>query len=278
MSTRLPNLLVIGGAGCRDKISGDLASAAGHFAALSGTNLLTGGRRGVPEVAAEVFRSSPDRQGRAICILAGEIAGLSDRPSAKKGGSFLHHKGEIADRSLDIALMTHMPGDDPDSAASMNYNDVLSADLVIALAGDARTEAELDMAIALNKPVIALLADEQAIGKYQGNALPRGTGLATNSADLARIASPVLQAFLLPRPSFASLRRVYKTGSADVHRCNISFPNTCAIRMSEALAAVTPNILDSFRTSGLNICPHGYMRGAQDLGAVLRRGDVFGVP
>jgi len=73
----------------------------------------------------------------------------------------------------------------------------------------------------------------------------------------------------MSRPAFASLKLQYPTGA--VHDCTMLFPNTCAIRMSEALAGVDAGWIDVFRKSGLNTCTHGYMRGAQDLASVLRR-------
>lgn len=56
----------------------------------------------------------------------------------------------------------------------------------------------------------------------------------------------------------------------------MTFPNTCAIRMSEALVAASPMLLDVFRRSSKNKCPHGYIRGAQDLAAILAQPGVFG--
>lgn len=44
--------------------------------------------------------------------------------------------------------------------------------------------------------------------------------------------------------------------------------------MSEALVKTNGAFLDAFKKSGKNVCPHGYMRGAQDLAAVLNK--VFG--
>ncbi|WP_422824024.1 T6SS effector amidase Tae4 family protein [Variovorax robiniae] len=56
----------------------------------------------------------------------------------------------------------------------------------------------------------------------------------------------------------------------------MQFPNTCAIRMSEALEKTVPGIMQKFAASGLNLCPHDFMRGAEDVAVVLRRADVFG--
>ncbi len=53
------------------------------------------------------------------------------------------------------------------------------------------------------------------------------------------------------------------------------FPNTCAIRMSEALVKTNKAFLDALTKSGKNVCPHGYVRGAQDLAAILNSPQVF---
>jgi len=78
------------------------------------------------------------------------------------------------------------------------------------------------------------------------------------------------------RPNFISLKTKYKLNSIEIHKCSMYFPNTCAIRMSEALVAVNSNFLEIFKNSGKNVCPHGYVRGAQDLAAILAKRSVFG--
>ena len=75
---------------------------------------------------------------------------------------------------------------------------------------------------------------------------------------------------------FNDARRHYKTLPTQVHKCSMHFPNTCAIRLSEALVAAKPEVLSIFKRSGKNVCPHGYVRGAQDLAAVLARHDLLG--
>jgi len=80
----------------------------------------------------------------------------------------------------------------------------------------------------------------------------------------------------MAKPLFRDVASAYSTDRASVHSCSMTFPNTCAIRMSEALVAAEPKLLDRFRSSGYNTCEHGYMRGAQDLAAVLKR--VWGAP
>jgi len=48
------------------------------------------------------------------------------------------------------------------------------------------------------------------------------------------------------------------------------FPNTYAIRMSEALASASESTKARINGFPRNQCPHGFLRGAQDLGAALR--------
>ena len=78
------------------------------------------------------------------------------------------------------------------------------------------------------------------------------------------------------KPSFTQLKNNYKTDSSDTHSCTMQFPNTCAIRMSEALVKTNTAFLNVFKGSGKNVCPHGYMRGAQDLASVLAKSNVLG--
>ena len=82
---------------------------------------------------------------------------------------------------------------------------------------------------------------------------------------------------MIARPTFDLLKSNYRTLSTEIHACKMIFPNTCAIRMSEALVRSDAAFLNIFKSSGKNICPDNYVRGAQDLGAVLASKAVFGV-
>ena len=82
---------------------------------------------------------------------------------------------------------------------------------------------------------------------------------------------------MIIKPSFTQLKSNYKTLPHQIHQCSMHFPNTCAIRLSEALAKTNIKFLDAFKSSGKNICPHGYVRGAQDLAAILNSAQVFGM-
>lgn len=75
---------------------------------------------------------------------------------------------------------------------------------------------------------------------------------------------------------FSDLKKHYKTLPTQVHTCSMHFPNTCAVRLSEALVAAKPDVLAIFKKSGVNVCPHGFIRGAQDIASVLARSDLLG--
>lgn len=76
--------------------------------------------------------------------------------------------------------------------------------------------------------------------------------------------------------NFSKLKANYSTNSSNIHNCNMYFPNTCAIRMSEALVKTDKEFLNIFKSAGTNKCPHSYIRGAQDLGAILARAVALG--
>jgi len=75
---------------------------------------------------------------------------------------------------------------------------------------------------------------------------------------------------------FSTLKSNYSTDPTNIHTCTMHFPNTCAIRMSEALIKTDSTFLNSFKSAGTNKCPHTYIRGAQDLGAILAKPSVLG--
>lgn len=82
---------------------------------------------------------------------------------------------------------------------------------------------------------------------------------------------------MIAKPAFSTLRKNYRTQSSQIHSCTMSFPNTCAIRISEALAKTNAEFIKVFKASGKNVCPHGYVRGAQDLGSILQSSSGFGM-
>ena len=77
-------------------------------------------------------------------------------------------------------------------------------------------------------------------------------------------------------PNFSILKSNYTTDPTNIHQCTMHFPNTCAIRMSEALVKTDESFLEIFKQSSRNKCAHSYIRGAQDLASILAQPSVFG--
>jgi len=75
---------------------------------------------------------------------------------------------------------------------------------------------------------------------------------------------------------YKALKASYSTDSTSIHKCTMHFPNTCAIRMSEAIVKTEAQFLTVFKNSSKNKCPHSYVRGAQDLAAILAKDNALG--
>lgn len=91
-----------------------------------------------------------------------------------------------------------------------------------------------------------------------------------------------------PKPFFSDLVANYRVDPSSVHTCSITFPNTCAIRITEALVLANHLLPSRAKWSQLpratgghglllgkydyknNLCPHGFGRGARDVADFLR--------
>ncbi|MCD9815522.1 T6SS effector amidase Tae4 family protein [Bradyrhizobium diazoefficiens] len=76
------------------------------------------------------------------------------------------------------------------------------------------------------------------------------------------------------KPSYATLSSNY---SCDKHSCSMTIDNSCAVRLSEALINVDKSWIEIFQASGKNLCDNKYVRGAQDLAAILNSKSGFGI-
>jgi len=282
MSAQMISVAIAGsGQRVEDPLFADLARGAGRIVAEHGCNLITGGGLGVMELVAEGFCKTPNRVGKSIGILPGTMSKSAVPALGMTGQLSITPKADYPNLFVEVPIYTHLPGDDPKSPTSRNYLNARSASVFIALQGGKGTQAELEIALSLKTPVIVLLRKQEAIGMYKQEALPHGV-VAVEQLDqlsealgaaLRDLGSEARQA----RPAFDAITAVYSTDPASIHNCSMTFPNTCAIRSSEALDQAVPGIMKKFALSGLNRCPHGFMRGAEDLAAVLRRADVFGL-
>jgi [ribosomal protein S5]-alanine N-acetyltransferase len=129
----------------------------GEWIAQSGYNLLTGGGGGVMEAVMESFVGSVGREGIAVGIIPGTATIHGDKFDYRTKGS------AYPNYSTELAIFTHLPGEDPQSERSRNHINVLSADLVVALPGGAGTYAEIHLANKYGRPVVLFLGNGDAI-------------------------------------------------------------------------------------------------------------------
>jgi hypothetical protein len=151
---------------------GRRAIEAGRVVAALGCNLLTGGGPGAMELAARAFCRVPKRAGRSIGIIPGVVTGLGKSELGKIGRLTLKRKEGYARKWIEIPIFTHLNGkdearnDDPKGPTSRNILNVATADIVVVLEGSKGTQAELELALALRKPVVAFLGPDGTVGPY----------------------------------------------------------------------------------------------------------------
>ncbi len=157
-SKRLPIVCVVGGSGAHFKSlrttypesherALQLASELGSWLAGLQVNLMTGGGGGVMEAVSEGFHQVNPRAGKVIGILPGPI------PPPGYPNPF-----------IEIVIQSHLPGNDPMAESSRNHINVLSADLIIALPGGSGTYAEMKLAKQYEKPLVAIISEDDRIG------------------------------------------------------------------------------------------------------------------
>ena len=149
MPIRLP---IVGVLGSGTEPHEPEATQLGRWLAEEGVHLLTGGGGGVMAAVSRAFHATPGRKGLVIGVLpAGEVAG-----AAKPG---------YPNPWVEVPILTHLAstGVHGGDATSRNHINVLSSDVVIALAGSAGTLSELELAVGYARPVIAFVATRDEI-------------------------------------------------------------------------------------------------------------------
>jgi uncharacterized protein (TIGR00725 family) len=139
---KLPIVAVFGQGSAIPPEREDLARAAGAMVARLGTHLLTGAGYGVMAAAAEGFTAMEPRTGLSIGIIP------RDR---ERGFETVNHDSEgrpYPNPFVEIAIRTPLTSraDDWRRVPARNHINVLTADAIIALPGQAGTHNELDMA------------------------------------------------------------------------------------------------------------------------------------
>src|SRR5215467_5952944 len=133
------------------------STVVGEWIAQGGYHLLTGGGGGVMAAVTESFAESAGRSGIAIGIIPGAFSRHENRLDYRTKGS------AYPNSFVDIAVFTHLNGDDPQGSGSRNHINVLSADLVVGLPGSSGTHAEIQLAKQYGKPVILFLGPKETI-------------------------------------------------------------------------------------------------------------------
>jgi uncharacterized protein (TIGR00725 family) len=164
---RLPIVGIMGSGTFADE---KRCEALGRWLAQQGVHLLSGGGDGAMAAVSRGFATVDNRAGLVIGILPARGAG--DR-SAPPG---------YPNRWVDLPIRTHLhlSGKDGTKLASRNHINVLSSDVVIALAGSWGTRSEVELAIQYSKPTVAYVQDRKEIPQ-----LPETVPVVSNLTTLA---------------------------------------------------------------------------------------------
>jgi uncharacterized protein (TIGR00725 family) len=149
---RRPIIAVIGGGRDVSASCADRAEELGRWIASRGWHLLTGGGPGTMAAAARGFCSIWPRAGLSIGVIPAD----PQRPG--------HSKPGYPNPWIELAIFTHLAGEDPRGPGSRNHINILTAQAVVALPGESGTGAEVDLAGRLyRRPLVCWLQAEEAI-------------------------------------------------------------------------------------------------------------------
>ena len=140
-------MAIVGVMGSGGEASKERALVLGRWLAHEHVHLLTGGGGGLMEAVSRAFHETPGRSGKVIGILPGIEAPRPADPTP------------YPNPWVEIPIYTHLPlsGLDGTDTGSRNHINVLTSDVVIALAGGAGTASEVALALRYERPVIAFL-------------------------------------------------------------------------------------------------------------------------
>ena len=154
MQESVKRLPIVGVMGSGSEPHTERSRALGAELARLGVHLLTGGGGGVMREVSRAFCETPGRAGLCIGILP---AGSEEPPFDPPRG-YPH-------AWVEIPIRTHLSlrGSRGGEGGSRNAINILSSDAVVALPGGAGTSSEISLAVDLERPLVAFLADRAEI-------------------------------------------------------------------------------------------------------------------
>ncbi len=144
MTRRLP---VVGVLGSGDDEHAAKAESLGRWLATLEVHLLTGAGKGVMEAVSRAFQAVPGRAGLVVGIAPCD----DDDPAVPRPG--------YPNPFVELAILTHLPlsGASGTEPLSRNHINVLSSNVLIALAGSTGTSSEVALALRYGRPIAAFL-------------------------------------------------------------------------------------------------------------------------
>jgi predicted Rossmann-fold nucleotide-binding protein len=129
----------------------------GHLIAMLGADLLTGGGRGVMDAVSRAFFETAPRAGIVIGVVPATVESLERLERREAAGVNYQLPDGYPNPWVELAIYTHLPdsGHEGTLRSSRNHVNVLSADAIVALPGEAGTEAEMWLAVQYGVPIVA---------------------------------------------------------------------------------------------------------------------------
>lgn len=148
--TRLPIVGVMGSGASSDD---ERCIALGRWLAGERVHLLTGGGGGVMSAVSRAFFETQNRGGLVLGVLP-----ASDAQSVEAPKGYPNPWVEIP-----IQTHLHLSGSRGTEMASRNHINVLSCDVLIAMAGSWGTHSEVELALRYRRPIVAYLQQRSDI-------------------------------------------------------------------------------------------------------------------
>ena len=152
----------------------------GQLIARLDVHLLTGGGRGVMEAVSRAFFEVTPRAGLVVGIIPATVDPIEALELREPASVTYRPPIGYPNPWVELAIKTHLPdsGEQGTRRSSRNHINVLSADAMVALPGEAGTESEMWLAVQYGVPIVAYGAHHTSV--------PEGISHATSLAQVRR--------------------------------------------------------------------------------------------